>query len=323
MRPRLAEWSEGASSETFDSEEASEVDRNDEDEDATDGSAEESDTASKDDVQEKIRQTSFGTLKQAQDVLSRKRKLGSSTSAEQEGKLEALRQRLRELKEEPSKETRPRKMPTPQESTERVARRGPSDSKASDDDSDSGPSEEEAEFKSRSSKHAPASQSSKRQVTRKRNVIDAPKRKSRDPRFEALHQDTTPIGHMDRAYSFLTEYQKSDIKELKSALKATRDEDDREKLKRKIGSMENRIKSKEAKDREQEIIRSHRKAEREKLQSGKLPYYLKHKDVKERALGEKFKSMSGKEREKVMERRKRRDEQKEKKRMPSSRRLVG
>jgi hypothetical protein len=42
-------------------------------------------------------------------------------------------------------------------------------------------------------------------------------------------------------------------------------------LKRKIGAMENRIKAKAAKEREQEVLRRHRKDERQKVESGKNP----------------------------------------------------
>ena len=50
------------------------------------------------DVEQKISNVSFGALKQAQDAVSRKRKRGSDTTADQEDKLEALRERLRQIR---------------------------------------------------------------------------------------------------------------------------------------------------------------------------------------------------------------------------------
>ena len=104
-------------------------------------------------------------------------------------------------------------------------------------------------------------------------------------------------------------------------MKASKNEDEKETLRRKMVSMENRLKAKAAKEREREIMRRHRREEREKVEQGKQPYYLKRKEVKEKALEEKFKGMKGKEREKLMERRRRKEGQREKKKMPSARRV--
>lgn len=277
-----------------------------------------------DDVEQQITNVSFGALKQAQDTISRKRKRGSDTTADQEDKLEALRARLREIKEAKSapagKVAKALKISAGAPQTS-----GHDDAEGEEDeeeDSDSAPSEEDAP-KSRSSKHAPATQSSRHQVTRKRVVVDVPKRVVRDPRFDAYHQHSAHPENSEKAYSFLRDYQKSEINELKAAIKKTKNEDEKETLRRTMGSMENRIKSKEAKEREQEIIRKHRKEERARLEQGKNPYYLKKKDVKEKALVEKFKGMKSKEREKVIEKRRKKEGQKEKKRMPDARRMAG
>ncbi|CAK3853834.1 rRNA biogenesis RRP36 [Lecanosticta acicola] len=265
-----------------------------------------------------ISNVSFGALKQAQDAISRKRKRGSDTTPEQDQKLEVLRERLRQIKEQKAATS----AKSGKKSKQDLASRR--EEEASDDsDSDSGPSEEDAPSKSRASKHAPTTMSSKRQVTRKRQVVDVPKRVVRDPRFDALHRSSAHPGNSEKAYSFLQDYQKSEIEELKTAIKRSKNEEDQEILRRKVGSMENKLKAKAAKDREQEIIRRHRKEERERIEQGKNPYYLKQKDIKERALVEKFKGMKSKEREKLLEKRRRKEGQKEKKRMPDARRMAG
>jgi ribosomal RNA-processing protein 36 len=71
------------------------------------------------------------------------------------------------------------------------------------------------------------------------------------------------------------------------------------------------------------VIRQHRREERLKVGQGKTPYYLKEKEIKERALVEKYKGLKSKERERLMERRQRKEGQKEKKRMPNARRMAG
>ncbi|KAK4633260.1 rRNA biogenesis protein RRP36 [Fulvia fulva] len=275
------------------------------------------------DVEQKISNVSFGALKQAQDAISRKRKRGSDTTADQEDKLEALREKLRQIRAQREGHAQPKKSDTSAgKSLSRTQQTEEGDSEDDSDDSDSAPSEEGAE-KSRSSKHAPMSQSSKHQVTRKRLVVDVPKRQVRDPRFDAMHQRHGHPGDSDKAYAFLQDYQKAEIQELKGAMKKTKSEDDKEILKRKVISMENKLKAKAAKEREQEIIRKHRKEERDKVQEGKTPYYLKKKDIKERAIVEKFNDMKSKDREKLIEKRRKKEGQKEKKRMPQARRMVG
>jgi ribosomal RNA-processing protein 36 len=277
-------------------------------------------------VGDQISNVSFGILKQAQDALSRKRKRGSDQTQDQDQKLEALRQRLRQIKE-----SKPVLSSTNADisrtSTKSAPRSRDAESNAQDveSDSDSAPSEEGDGFsRSRTSKHAPAAQSSKHQVSRRRTVIDVPQRRYRDPRFDAIQQQRSAhTGDTEKAYGFLREYQKAEIDELQAAAKKTRDSDDAERLRRTAGAMRNQIQAREAKERTQAVIRQHRREERLKVEQGKTPYYLKEKEIKERALVEKYKGLKSKERERLMERRQRKEGQKEKKRMPNVRRMVG
>lgn len=276
------------------------------------------DAAEEQSYEQQISNVSFGALKEAQDNLSKKRKRGSETNEDQEDKLGALRARLQQIKKQKNNAAAKGEARTNKSS--RADDENESDSE-SDSDSDAAPSEEGAP-KSRTSKHAPTAQSSRHQVTRKRQVVDVPKRVVRDPRFDALHRTSAHPGNSDKAYSFLQDYQKSEISELKDALKRAKSEEDREKLKRKIGSMENKLKAKAAKEREQKVLRRHRREEKARIEQGKTPYYLKKKDIKEQALVEKFKGMKSKDREKLIERRRRKEGQKEKKRMPDARRFA-
>jgi ribosomal RNA-processing protein 36 len=305
-------------------EEGSELGSEDEDEGPQeDGEGSGNSEVDEEAVEATLSNVSFGALKQAQDSISKKRKRGSDTNADQEDKLEALRARLRQIKEQKAAETAPAKKSKRSEPTSKRTTVDTADSEDDASDSDSGPSEEGAYTKSRSSKHAPGAQSSKYQVTRKRVVVDVPKRVIRDPRFDALQQHSAHTGDSEKAYSFLRDYQKSEMDELRAAIKRTKNEEDKQVLRRKLNSMENKLKSKQAKESQQEVLRKHRREERAKVEQGKTPFYLKQKDIKEQALVEKFKGMKSKDREKLIEKRRKKEGQKEKKRMPEARRMVG
>merc|ERR1712225_31308 len=114
----------------------------------------------------------------------------------------------------------------------------------------------------RSSKHAPTEISSKKAVSRKREVVPVVKRAYRDPRFEAVGGpiDETKVS---KAYAFLDDYREDEMKELRNAIKNTKDEDAKEKLKRALLSMESKKKAQLRKNKEQEILDRHRKEEKE------------------------------------------------------------
>lgn len=264
-----------------------------------------------------LENVSFGALKQAQDALSRKRKRNEEPDADKDEKLEKIRERLREIKKRKAseEETKPKRKESSKKSNRKDA--GADDDQGSASESDSGPEEVGA-----TSKHAPMAQSSRHQVSRKRQVVEVPKMKVRDPRFDAMQQRNAHTGNVEKAYGFLQEYQADEIAQLKTAMKETKDPFQKDVLKRKIGSMENRIKAKAAKEREQEVLRRHRKEERQKVESGKNPYYLKKSELKEQALVEKYKNMKGKDREKAIDKKRKKESQREIKRMPEARRMA-
>lgn len=171
----------------------------------------------------------------------------------------------------------------------------------------------------RSSKHAPTEISSKKAVSRKREVVPVAKREFRDPRFEPLS------GYVDEekvraAYSFLDDYREDEMKELKSAIKKTKDEEAKEKLKRALMSMDSKKKAQMRKQKEQEILDKHRKAEKELVKQGKQPFYLKRAEQKKRVLLDQFDELKGRKLDHVIERRRKKQEGREKKKMPFKRR---
>jgi ribosomal RNA-processing protein 36 len=171
----------------------------------------------------------------------------------------------------------------------------------------------------RSSKHAPTEISSKKAVSRKREVVPVAKREFRDPRFEPLS------GYVDEAkvraaYSFLDDYREDEIKELKAVIRTSKDEDTKEKLKRALMSMESKKQAQLQKQKEKEILDKHMKEEKELVKQGKQPFYLKKAEQKKRMLLDQFGELKGKKLDHVIERRRKKQEGREKRKLPFKRR---
>lgn len=180
---------------------------------------------------------------------------------------------------------------------------------------------------SRSSKHAPAVQSSRHAVSRRRGIFDEPASlKSRDPRFDptvtASNSSASAVEKANKNYSFLSAYQASEILDVKAQIKKSKDPDVIAALKRQVMSLDSKMRVAEAQQREREIVKRHKRKEKEAIKSGQKskPYFLKRSDVKKEALAERFNSMGKKARDKAMERKRKRIKGKESKDMPRVRR---
>ena len=191
------------------------------------------------------------------------------------------------------------------------------------------------EERPRLSKHAPAEQSSKRQVSRRRVVTDASSLHSQqvrshfqgDPRFNAA------VGTLDREqvrknYTFLTEYQQQELQDLKASLnkgqkrrhgKLTAEQES--KLKKEIVRRENKMKAEAQKKRERLIASQHRRVERQKVKEGKTPFFVKNGRIKEQARNEAWEAMKKKDQDKAEQKRWRRREAKVMKKRPEARRV--
>jgi ribosomal RNA-processing protein 36 len=130
-------------------------------------------------------------------------------------------------------------------------------------------------------------------------------------------------GKIRKAYDFLDGYREDEMKELREKIKKTRDEGEKEGLKRTLESMESRKKAQMRKDKAQEVLDRHRKEEKELVKQGKKPFYLKKQELGKRVLVEQYKGMKGKQLDHVIERRRKKVEGKEKKKMPWARREAG
>ncbi|KAF3050691.1 rRNA bioproteinsis protein rrp36 [Didymella keratinophila] len=294
------------------------------DEDAAEGSEDEemSDASDDDQVQAQMSKVSFGALAKAQDALSkstdRKRKRGHDTSKSQDDKLEALRERLRQIKAEKlaSGEAKPSKKPkTAEKSKSKSQEREEVEGEDDGSDSDAAPH-------ARSSKHAPAVQSSKRMVSRKRQVVDVKKPVFRDPRFENIGGPKPDENTLSKRYSFLNDYKASEIAELKKAIKKSRNGDEKEQMRKQLESMESRMKTQQRKDEQQAVVREHKRKEKELIKDGKTPFYLKKSEQKKLALIDRFQNMKAKQRDRTIERRRKKVAHKERKNMPAERRTA-
>lgn len=228
-------------------------------------------------VKAQMSRVSFGALAKAQDAISqqssdRKRKRGDDTSRSQEDKLEALRERLRQIKAEKLANGA---QPSKKAKTSSKSKTKQAESKGDQDASEDEGSDSDAAPHARSSKHAPAVQSSKRMVSRKRQVVDVKKPVFRDPRFDSVTGPRPDEGVIDERYSFLNDYRASEIAELRSTIKKTKNEDEKERLKKKLMSMESQQKARENKLKLKEVAREHKKKEKELVKEGKKPFFLK------------------------------------------------
>ncbi|KAG7007974.1 mannosyl-oligosaccharide glucosidase [Physcia stellaris] len=170
----------------------------------------------------------------------------------------------------------------------------------------------------RASKHAPTALSSKHAVSRRREVVDVPKVVARDPRFDPL---TGPldVNRVAQTYSFLSDYQSSEISQLKTEIRNSKDPTTREKLQKALKRKESRQKAEALKEEKQRVVREHRKEEKERVKQGKQPFYLKRADQKKKVLEKRFESMGEKKVNKVIEKRRKKLAGKEKKMLPERR----
>ncbi|RYO79358.1 hypothetical protein DL762_008209 [Monosporascus cannonballus] len=197
-----------------------------------------------------------------------------------------------------------------------------------DGDSDSdGPPEEETKSKpkrviGRAHKHAPAEQTTKKPVSRRREVVSAPRVAARDPRFDPV---AGPVDEdrFRRAYSFLDEYQDSEMGQLREAIRKTRDERARAELKRALASMQDRRQAQRRRDEEKALLAEHRRREKELVKQGKKPFYLKKSEQKKQLLMDRFAGMRKKQVDRTIERKRKKLVAKERRDMPVARRETG
>ncbi|KIM21745.1 hypothetical protein M408DRAFT_333288 [Serendipita vermifera MAFF 305830] len=180
----------------------------------------------------------------------------------------------------------------------------------------------------RANKHAPMEMSSKRQVTRRRTVVEVTAPKNRDPRFgEAVGEYSAE--HFLHNYEFLSGVRQGELQTIReslarakrllgsspAALRAER-QAEVDKLERTMKRAESAIERTKRTAFERETMLKVKRDERQKRASGKREWHLKKGDEKKLQLQARFDSMSGKEAKKAIEKKRKKIAQKEKKSRP-------
>jgi len=171
----------------------------------------------------------------------------------------------------------------------------------------------------RANKNHPAVVSSRIPVPRFRETFGPAKYRPRDPRFEE------PSGQLDDAafrasYSFLEERQREEEESLRRTLKRAKSEATRRRLQAELSRIVQQAKQRERHDKLQQALREHRNEQRERVEKGAKPFYLKRSAVKKLALENRFEELrkSGKL-TRHLERKRKRNAAKERRWLPSRR----
>ncbi|OCB90106.1 rRNA biogenesis protein RRP36 [Sanghuangporus baumii] len=182
-------------------------------------------------------------------------------------------------------------------------------------------------------KHAPIEMSSKRPVTRRRQVVEVKKVNFRDPRFSSLSNDSAQQS-FQKNYSFLAELHKTELETLKENLKRARNmlrsspRDQREGWEEEVNRLERAYKRAESsvnRDRkdavERQALEQARKEEKGRRKGGKGEWHMKKSAKKELLLKARHDALAESGGRlavrKAIEKRQKKINQKEKKRRPS------
>lgn len=159
-------------------------------------------------------------------------------------------------------------------------------------------------------KHAPSEQSSKRRVSRIRKIEGLDNNRNRgssiyqDVRFDKSMGRATDQDVVRRRYAFLDEYREKEIAELDGMLHDRKfmnkvSDYERESMEGELRSMKSRLQSVKNRDLEKNIIRDYE----DKMNEGnQTRFHLKKADKRKVVQKWKFDHMKAKQREKVMER---------------------
>ncbi|ORX45818.1 DUF947-domain-containing protein, partial [Piromyces finnis] len=173
-------------------------------------------------------------------------------------------------------------------------------------------------IKKRENKNRPMEISSKKPVSRYREVVEIKKKKARDPRFDNLsgkyNEDL-----FKKSYKFLAEMEENEMNMIQDKIKKTKNSIEKEKLMRVYQSLKSKKQTEKERERRQSIKREWRKKEIQRVKEGKKPFYLKKADLKRMELIDKYKNTKSKSIDKILEKRRKKNASKEHKLMPRKR----
>ncbi|GMK55342.1 hypothetical protein CspeluHIS016_0203980 [Cutaneotrichosporon spelunceum] len=157
---------------------------------------------------------------------------------------------------------------------------------------------------SRSNKHAPAVMSSKKQVSRRRGVIDVPRAERRDPRFSALSAEKTNADVHVKRYAFVPELLEAEIRSLQAQVVAAKKAEKacklvekprfteaREEVERELAQVRTRLDRARTEQREREVLAKVRGEENARRKEGKGAWYLKKSEKRDLLLEARFEAL--------------------------------
>ncbi|OWZ73833.1 rRNA biogenesis protein RRP36 [Cryptococcus neoformans] len=244
-------------------------------------------------LQNNLNSLPLSTLAKAQKSLSRKSSSSSSNGQSKEEKLALMKSKLAQMQRSKGKA-----VAAPEIDSHRFRSRP----QESDEESDSGP--ETTSSTKRGSKHAPAAMSTKKQVSRKRQVIEVPKPERRDPRFSSVSAGHANADLHSKSYSFLPDLLRQEFSGLKEAVAAAKKAEkncswaekpmktaERERLEVQMGQVRTKLVRTEKESMEREILAKAKKEEREKRTQGKGAWYMKKGEKKDLLLKARFETL--------------------------------
>lgn len=191
----------------------------------------------------------------------------------------------------------------------------------SDSDSDSEPeststSRNGSKTKTSKHKHAPSEASSKKPVSTVREIPGLVKSKGtslyKDIRFDAAY-GKADLNRIRKDYAFLDDYREKEISEMKKTLNDKKltlkmSGYQVDKLKFKLQSLQSRLDTLKNRDLADKIVSDHKKEQIMRTKTGKQtnPYFLKKSEQRKMIQKAKFDTMKASQREKVMERKRKR-----------------
>ncbi|WVW86961.1 hypothetical protein I302_109017 [Kwoniella bestiolae CBS 10118] len=287
--------------------EADDWDENDDDDSEEDSQSGSDNGEDEDDMQLKRLQNDLtslplSTLAKAQKSLSstsKQRSSSSSSGSSREDKLQAIKAKLAQMQKGKGKATT-----VDPYSRSASARDGGDAGNGRDSDSDSGP---ETGSTKRGSKHAPTAMSTKKQVSRNRQVVDVHKPQRLDPRFSSISAGNLDAHLHSASYSFLPSMLKEELSSLKTALVQAQKLErtcpwaekpartaEREKIELQLGRVRTRLVKSDNEERERNVLAKMKREEREKREQGKGAWYMKKSEKRDLLLKSKFESLEAK-----------------------------
>lgn len=165
--------------------------------------------------------------------------------------------------------------------------------------------------------------SSKKPVSRKRQIVEETGFKPRDPRFDPLCGQLRE-NDFKQKYKFLESYKQSEIAILKEQIRKARNPDEKSRMNSLLTRIMSQEGAKARKEKEQALKREWRKKETERVKEGKKPYHLKRSELKKMELVETYNKLkqAGQEGkiDKLIEKRRQKNANKDHRQMPYARR---